>query len=284
MKRFISLLVLIPLFVSGFIIESYADDEQSHIHTWSEVIIEEESTCITHGSGYKECTECGETEEVELPLVSHEWSDWETTKAATVYKSGKKYRYCYYCDKEQFKTIPKKTITKNQKKAINTVKIYLKAAKSYNVKKMNSCFKKKSKKYGYPTKNVNWAYKKYNKKMKWTIVDATGKGNTIKVKAKVTVPDLYEPTYKAMYETLDWLLIHPKASSKKIGNIFVKKYNKKVKKSKVKMFTDTYTFTVVKTKKGWKIKSKSRTIVDLATGFYNEAMDDASDDFIDYYS
>lgn len=38
---------------------------------------------------------------------THDWSEWEVTKNATVFKTGIKERFCLYCDSIQTKTTPK---------------------------------------------------------------------------------------------------------------------------------------------------------------------------------
>ena len=60
-------------------------------------------------------------------------------------------------------------------------------------------------------------------------------------------------------------------SNKALGNYFDKKAKQYTKKCKKTTYTETVTFTVVKTKKGWKIKNKSMAIVDIACGYMNEA-------------
>ena len=94
----------------------------------------------------------------------HVWSKWETVSKPTAYVKGEKERYCLECEETETKAIPKRKITAVEKKVRGVTIAYLKAAKRYNIKKMNKCFAKKPKKYGYPTKRINWIYKKYNKK------------------------------------------------------------------------------------------------------------------------
>lgn len=149
---------------------------------------------------------------------------------------------------------------------------------------MNSCFKKGSKNYGYPTKKTDWVYKKYNKKIKWTMIDVTGKGNTITVKVKITRPSFYKQAYNAYYETLEWGIYRSTINSTTLGNKILNKYNSKVRNCTKKSSTDTVNFTIVKSGKKWKIKAKTRTIVDIATAFYWKGSDDAYDDFLEVYS
>lgn len=270
------------LFSNGFI-TIFAEND--HVHKWSEWRRVSESNCEYHGYETRYCYDCNMTEERTLPLAEHKWSAWETSRDATPYKEGQKVRYCEGCLKEQIGNIPKRKLTTNQKKAVKTVKKYLSAAKQYNVNRMNKCFKSKKSEHGYPTtKYYKKLFKKYNKKMKWEFVDATGKGNTIRVKVKVTRPNFYNPFYKAFYKTFEWYLSHQKASDKAIGNYSDKKIKQNIKKCQKTTNVETVTFTLVKTKKGWKIKKKTMAIADVACGFINAAMEDAKDSFIRDYS
>ncbi len=280
MKKLLSLILMTALMLSTGAVTVFAADE-THTHNWSDWTTEEDSTCTEHGTDYRYCDGCGQYEYREVPLAPHEWGDWEVEKKATPYQEGEKVRYCEECDEAQYATIAKRKLSAKQKKAVKVVNTYLKAAKSYNVKKMNACFKKGSKKYGYPTKKINWVYKKYNKKIKWSMVDVTGTGNTITVKVKVTRPDFYKQAYNAYYETFEYGISHPKASSSTLGNKINSKYNSKVKNCKKKTSTDTVSFKVVKSGKKWKIKAKTKTIVDIATAFFWEGSEDAYDDFLD---
>ena len=283
MKRIFSAFLLTTFIFSSVFTTSFAED--NHVHNWSDWEVGEYSDCQSQGYEYRYCYDCEVSEERKLPLLGHEWSAWETSRAATPYKAGNKFRYCEVCYKEQNKSIPKRKLTAKQKKAIKTVKTYLGAAKKYNVNKMNKCFKSKKSKHGYPTaKYYKKLFKKYNKKIKWKFVDATGKGNTVKVKVKVTRPDFYSQFYKAFYKTCTWYLSHQKVSNKALGNYFDKKAKQYTKKCKKTTYTETVTFTVVKTKKGWKIKNKSMAIVDIACGYMNEAVEDASNSFVEDYS
>ena len=230
------------------------------------------------------CNDCEEIIESSNPeLVKHNWSSWDVDKAATPYKEGYYSRQCYDCYKIQYRPIAKKKLTTNQRKAEKVVKTYLKAAKSYNIKKLNKCFKKDSKKYGYPTKKIKWVFKKYNKKISWELLDVTGNGKSVKVKVRINRPDLYSQAYDAVCDALIYGIDHNK-SSDYIANSMFKRFSSKVKKGKITNSSKTVTFTVVKTKKGWKLKSKSRTIVDIATLFFWEGMDDAGDEIIRIYS
>ncbi|MBQ9156925.1 MAG: Ig-like domain-containing protein [Eubacterium sp.] len=79
----------------------------------------------------------------EIPC-SHFWSDWETTKKATIFRTGTKERECYECGEVQKKTIsklnpfakfPKKTYSL---KVGKTLKLKVKYASGDKVKKWKS--------------------------------------------------------------------------------------------------------------------------------------------------
>lgn len=250
-------------------------------HAWSEWEVEYEATCQEEGTEERYCKKCYESQVRTIPKTSHKF-DWETIKKSTVYKKGLKIGTCDYCEKVVKKAIPKNKMTASGKKARRVVISYLKAAKKYKVKKMNKCFAKLSKQYGYPTKKINWIYKKHNKKIAWRDIDVIKKSQRkIIVIEEVTRPNLYNKAYNAFYSSLWWSWNKWGFSADKHGKEtaarYMKKYSKKAKKCKVK--TKLVKFKVIKTKKGWKIEKKTRLMVDIATGFSNEAIDDAIDQF-----
>ena len=62
--------------------------------------VEEASTCTVAGVSYDVCDSCGNTfNHVVLPLAPHTFSDWVTTKQATVFESGVRIRTCTGCGK-----------------------------------------------------------------------------------------------------------------------------------------------------------------------------------------
>lgn len=279
MKRLLAIMIAATVALLGSIVSVFAEDE-SHVHNWSKWITEEEATCIEHGTDYRYCGGCGQYEYRETPLGSHSWGDWSIETKATPYKKGVKVRYCEECDKEQTKSIPKKKLTSNQKKAVKVVNSYMKYVKKFDTKKMKTCFNKYRivSIYDYISK----AMKKHNKKVKWSMVDVTGTGKTIKVKAKITRPDLYNRVYNNYYKWYQWQYRNPNASSSKKDNVLIKREKSNIKNS-IGTSTDTVTFTVVKSSKGWKIKNRNRSMLDISLGFYFKAKDDAYDQFCEDY-
>lgn len=69
--------------------------EHEH-NNWGELVVIEEATCTTAGSGLKECLEagCKGTLEVTIPALGHQWNDGEVTKPATCTEKGVKTFTC----------------------------------------------------------------------------------------------------------------------------------------------------------------------------------------------
>ena len=227
---------------------------------------------------------------------SHRWSAWEVTAKSTAYKTGMKERYCKVCYELQEKAIPKRKLSKAERQVKRLALIYLKAAKSYKWKKMNKCFAKKGKKYGYPTKpSIVKCYKKFNKRMlKWRILDITKKGSTYLVSVEVTRPNGWSLAYNPLYgqlvkafdkhfengtlETMD-----AEREGEKAGLRANKIYISKLKKKGIsETYTEKVKIPIVKRKGTWRIKSKSMAVVDIATCYYNEGIEDAYNDYMDY--
>ena len=272
-----SIIVCTLAFFILFDVSTYAECN----HEWSPWEVISESDCTSKGYEERYCYNCYSYETRDLPLKAHSWSSWSLDQKSTPYVRGYKSRYCTYCDKEERVYLEKTKLTKNQKKAVAVVNTYMKAVKSYNVKKMNSCFASKTKKYGYPTKITNKIFKKNNKKIiKWTITNITGGGKKYTVSAKVTQPDYYDTVFDIFYDTLMDAWNHNKDGTK-AGIRAASKTAEKLKKRKVKKSTKIYKFSIIKKGSKWKIKKKNRTMVDIACGFQNIAVDDAIDQYLE---
>ena len=98
-------------------------------------------------------------------VCTHDWSEWEVVKEATVFRTGTKERFCWYCDSIQTKTTPK-------------IKAYAKIAP-----KSLTLYKGKSKKlkvsYGRGDSVKKW--KSSNKKLA-SVTQKSGKKATCKVR------------------------------------------------------------------------------------------------------
>ena len=83
--------------------------EHEH-NNWGELVVIEEATCTTAGSGLKECLEagCKGTLEVTIPALGHQWNDGEITTAATCTTDGVKTFTCTRegCGETKTETIP----------------------------------------------------------------------------------------------------------------------------------------------------------------------------------
>ncbi|SDB02957.1 hypothetical protein [Eubacterium oxidoreducens] len=256
-------------------------------HTWGEWDVDEDPTCTEAGSEYRWCENCDAEQTRTVAVTGHNWGKWKTKKKATTMQAGKKVRECKYCDATQKKKIAKKKMTASMKKAKKVANDYMKAAKAYDVNKMNSLFANKKCSTGYPTSVVDGYLKKYNKKyLKWKFVDVKKDGKIYKVKMKVTRPDMYNNFYKAVDDTLTWYLGMSLFYSEPSKSALFQKYNanlvkylKKFAKKSKKTDTTTITLKIKKTKKGWKIVKKTKAIVDIACGYANAGMDAAYDEW-----
>lgn len=213
------------------------------------------------------CYYCFQTEWKSVPPSQHQWGEWEPCEKPEYYKKGSKIKYCKKCYAYIEKSTHRKEIPKRIMDASKAVTRYFKAAKKYNVSKMNKCFYKKWHIDKYPTnRKVAKIIRKRNKrKLKWKILSVSGSGAKYKFKCKVTVPDLGRAAYRAAYETHRYEEEYGYSKAKKIKR-FVK-YSKKNKNKTVKGYVK---FTVLKTKKGWKIYKKTDNMMIAATGFYTD--------------
>ena len=253
-------------------------------HVWGPWQVYVEPTCDSKGSSERHCEKCYQIESKEIPVKAHSWSPWKMERVPTPYAEGYNIRYCFNCSKEQKQYLPKVKMTINQKKAISVVNTYMKAAKKYDIKKMNRCFASKPKKYGYPTKNLNNIFKRNNKKaIKWEITNITGNNKKYVVTVKITQPNYYNKIYDIYYDALEYALLNNQSGTK-AGTSAINKMVKKLKNAKIKKSTETYRFPIIKKNGKWKIEKKNRTIVDIACGYLNVAMNDATDQFLEDYA
>ncbi len=212
-------------------------------------------------------------------FYNHQWCFYERKKP-TSYKKGLNIYECDHCGCRKYSTIPKRPLTKKEVKVKRVVKRYIQYAKKYNWKKMNKLFKSKKCGYGYPTKSpLPKYYKKYNKKIKYRIRNITGKGKKYTATADVWIPNLYWCMYNAIENEYYYLMDHYSTNAEASGNRILNRYINSVKKSKAKLKKKRISFKIVKTKKGWKIKKKTITMVDIATGFYASSTYDGEEDY-----
>ena len=272
------LLIIVP-------IHSYAEEppestseQETCQHEWGEWMsaqdVPEDHCFIPDFLYFRRCVKCRLEEYKRDSYGSHYWSDWIIEKA-TPWKSGNKWRYCEGpCGTEEKIIIPKRKMTAAEEKVYTTAKNLFAYARSYNIKKMNSCFTSKQPSSFFTDNKYMVSYcRKYNKKkLKVTPVDVAVKGNKATITFKVTYPDAYKPLLKAC-EAMNWNghSYHSKKGQAKM-KAYVKKYTKKYG---VKKTTKTIKISLKKTKKGWKISSSSTAIKNAINCNYRTAFKDA---------
>lgn len=277
LKRIVSISMVIVIIFTflGFGIEevkaSYCDEFG---HYWSNWSTEDYATCTEPGKEYRYCYECYQEETRLIPANGHDWEDWKILRKATSYHKGKKERYCQECYEHEVKVIPKRALTNNETKAKRVVAKYLKCCKKFNYKKVKSCFHNNKKYVFYFDSTIKKYLKKHNKRIKWTIKDISGSGNKIKVKARVKYANLYKVSYNAIFNAVkDYG--DGKIGKKDIEDRFWTNYINGLRKAKYKTRKKTFTFTVIKKHGKWKIKKRTKSIIDIATGRFYEGYDDA---------
>ena len=182
--------------------------------------------------------------------------------------------------------IPAPTVdaASNKAKAEKVVKTYINATKSYNINKMNKCFRSKPKNAFFFKKKAMAKYcRKYNKKTTYQIKSTKIKGKSGTIKVSVTSPDCYYIFLDAFEDFedyyVDYYLDHGRYPSSAKANTYlmnsIKYYT--YEWGGVGYNTRTITFKMIKTKRGWKIQSASRRIKDIANCRYEEAHDDSFD-------
>lgn len=208
------------------------------------------------------------------------WHNWLSIRTinATDKKEGCKIYECMECFCRKYVVYPK------LKDAKTLVNYYLKDAKKYKWYFLNSYFYKSSKDYYFPNVNAYVKrYKKVNKKLSWKIKSVKGTDKKCTVKVRVKIPNLYKARYNSVYK---WAILQNKQglSADYIVKQIQKEYFAKIKKYKGKTKTKTITFSLEKHNGYWYIKKRTRTMVDIATGFMFSSWDDAWADAIETFS
>lgn len=181
-----------------------------------------------------------------------------------------------------FSTLPSTTAeaASNKSKAQKVVKTYINSTKTYNIEKMNKCFKSTPKNAFFISKKEMAKYcKKYNKNTTYKIKSTKIKGKSGVIKVSVTSPNCYDIFYSAIDDSFSWIyeymLEHGKEPSDSKANAYLmKRINYYTQEYGVGYKTHTVTFKMSKTKKGWKIKSATRSIKDIANCQYEKAYND----------
>lgn len=76
-------------------------------HTWKDWNVTKEPTCTAAGEKERACEVCGETEQVDIPPLTHEFKGWEVTKKATCAEEGLESNTCRRCNHTETRPIPK---------------------------------------------------------------------------------------------------------------------------------------------------------------------------------
>lgn len=272
-KFFISLTVICSLFIGCFFnpicvkaeyCPYWLPDQEEHYwgNGWEEV---SGFYCNTERVFQRECAFCEKVETRRIPATQHKWGKWEIVEKPTYFEKGYKERECSVCYKYEYKYLKKKKFTKQQKKARSVVTKYFKAAKKYNVRKMNKLFIKKGGYETYPkNKKVAKIIRKCNKKkLKYKLIAISGHGINYHLTYSVTFPDLGKEAYKASFSAHQFEKERGYKKSKKI-----KKFVKLSKKYKGKTHTLKVTFNLVKIKKKWRIAKRTDRMVNIASALY----------------
>ncbi len=185
-----------------------------------------------------------------------------------------------------FSVLPSTTVAaaSNKSKAEKVVKTYINATKTYNISKMNKCFYTKPKNAFFIKKKAMAKYcKKYNRKTTYRIKSTKIKGKNATIKVSVTSPDCYYIFLDSFEDFedyyVDYYLQHGRKPSSAKANAYLMECIRYYtwEWGGVEYNTRTITFKMIKTKKGWKIKSATDRIKDIANCRYEEAHNDSFD-------
>ena len=70
-------------------------------------VMRQDSTCCEPGFIDYECMFCFEHKHEELPLIDHQWTEWELIYDATIDQEGLESRRCKHCGEEEQQSIPR---------------------------------------------------------------------------------------------------------------------------------------------------------------------------------
>lgn len=127
--------------------------------------------------------------------------DWETEviQKATPFQRGIIEKTCYDCDETKIIYKPKKKMTAREKKSVKAVRNFFKAAKKYDLEKMQKYLTNKSKRLADRDSLIGEIAQKYNRKyLKCKVIDVRTKGSKVYVKVDVDYPDGEEAFVKAL--------------------------------------------------------------------------------------
>ena len=70
-------------------------------HSFGEWVTVTEATCTSDGKSERTCTACGKKTSESIPLLHHSWSGWETVTEATCTSDGENERTCVSCGEKE---------------------------------------------------------------------------------------------------------------------------------------------------------------------------------------
>ena len=91
----------------AFIFCSFIEVNAECNHEWTEWDIYIETCCSYSGWKSRECTLCGEYEDIEIPKTNeHTWTDWEIWDEPTCQFAGEERRECSVCYEMESNELP----------------------------------------------------------------------------------------------------------------------------------------------------------------------------------
>lgn len=84
---------------------SICGENDTRAHNWSAYNTTKAATCTTTGTQQRSCSTCGRKDSKTIAALGHDWGNWTTTKAATCTATGSKKRICSACSLAETTTI-----------------------------------------------------------------------------------------------------------------------------------------------------------------------------------
>ncbi len=97
MKRFIILLITLSILLGCACLSAMADSANGHTHTWKDLPDSQQPTCTEPGWKVQYCAGCGQTRDVRIPALGHEFSQKVYTSYADCTHYGAFYWVCERC-------------------------------------------------------------------------------------------------------------------------------------------------------------------------------------------
>ena len=281
MKKKIQVLLLLFVLIC-FPLTTKAEEtgnvQETCQHEWSDWTLPFHQTgCIYYNVTLtRTCSKCHLKEsKTEATYGSHSWGKWRTYKKATPWATGKKYRNCSRCGlRSAYEVIPKRKMNSQEKKCVTLAKKFMANARTYNVKKMQSCFASKQDTLFVRNNPYMISYIRTQNKKKLTAkpYDITIIGKKMVVTFWISYPDGFKPLSKAC-SAMNWnhYSYATKAGQKK-QKYYVKKYTKVYGVPKTNKYLNIY---LRKTSKGWKLANATENVRNAINCNYPLALTEA---------